>query len=275
MGQDVKIVALFGNDGQKKASLVASKLREKSRLLGMEIIEPRGSDFAADLVLCLGGDGTFLDVAGKVGSKEIPILGINIGHLGFLANYSPEDAEHLLEDIYNGDYKVTNHSVLQVSSPELTLEGYPFALNEVAILKHDMSSMINIKTSIDGEYLTTYMADGLIVGTPTGSTAYQLSVGGPIVVPTLNTISLTPVAPHSLNMRPVVVSGESEIKLEITTRSNSFLVSLDGRSQSYHDGVHLTIKRAPYVIKVVTPSEQTFFSTLRRKLMWGVELVDC
>ena len=275
MGQDVKIVALFGNDGQKKASLVASKLREKSRLLGMEIIEPRGSDFAADLVLCLGGDGTFLDVAGKVGSKEIPILGINIGHLGFLANYSPEDAEHLLEDISNGNYKVTNHSVLQVSSPELTLEGYPFALNEVAILKHDMSSMINIKTSIDGEYLTTYMADGLIVGTPTGSTAYQLSVGGPIVVPTLNTISLTPVAPHSLNMRPVVVSGESEIKLEITTRSNSFLVSLDGRSQSYHDGVHLTIERAPYVIKVVTPSEQTFFSTLRRKLMWGVELVDC
>ncbi len=274
MGQNVKKIALFGNDGQKKASLVAAELRKQSGLLGMEIIEPHNNDFAADLVLCLGGDGTFLDVAGKVGNKEIPILGINVGHLGFLANYSPEDARHLLEDISQGNYKVTNHSVLQVSSPELTLEGYPFALNEVAILKHDMSSMISIRTSIDSEYMTTYMADGLIVGTPTGSTAYSLSVGGPIVVPTLNTISLTPVAPHSLNMRPVVVSGESEVNLEITTRSNSFLVSLDGRSQSYHDGVHLIIRRAPHVIKVVTPRQQTFFSTLRQKLMWGVELVN-
>ncbi|MCQ2076203.1 MAG: NAD kinase [Bacteroidaceae bacterium] len=269
MAQVIAKIALFGNEGQEKARSVALQLYEIAKQFNIELFEPTSGDFTAEIAMCLGGDGTFLDVASKVADKEIPILGINVGHLGFLANYSPDDVSHLFSDLSEGKYIINNHSVLEVSSPQLQLDGYPFALNEVAILKHDMSSMISINTSVDGEFLTTYMADGLIIGTPTGSTAYSLSVGGPIIVPSLNTISLTPVAPHSLNMRPIVISGDSKIEIVISSRSKSFLVSLDGRSHSYHDQVSLIIRKAPYVIRVVTPSEQSFFSTLRSKLMWG------
>lgn len=270
MASDIKKVALFGNDGQKKASSAAEKLCAAAEECGIEIVSPTNDDFSADMVICLGGDGTFLDVACKVGRKEIPILGINVGHLGFLANYSPADIESLFKDLEAGKYKITGHSVLEVVSDVVAMKDNTFALNEVAILKHDVSSMITIHTSIDGEYLTTYMADGLIVGTPTGSTAYSLSVGGPVIAPSLNTISLTPVAPHSLNMRPVVVGGDAEVELEISSRSGSFLVALDGRSQSYPDNVRLRIHKAPYKVNVVSHEDSTFFSTLRKKLMWGV-----
>ena len=270
MSLTVKKVALFGNDGQKKAFSAAQKLYESASKHGLNIICPDGDDFSADLVICLGGDGTFLDVAGRVGKKEIPILGINVGHLGFLANYAPEDIDSLFDDINDGKYKVSDHSVLELCSDDLSLQGYPYALNEVAILKHDVSSMINIHTSINGEYLTTYMADGLIVGTPTGSTAYSLSVGGPIISPPVEIVSLTPVAPHSLNMRPMIVGGDSEIELHISSRSGSFLISLDGRSHSYKDNVRLHIHNSPYKVHVVTHENYTFFSTLRNKLMWGI-----
>lgn len=240
--------------------------------MGMEVFEPCNDDFSADMVVCLGGDGTFLDVACRVGAKQIPILGVNIGHLGFLANYQSDDVELLLKEIRNGQFKITNHNVLEVLSDDICLEGYPFALNEVAILKHDMSSMINIYAKIDGEYLTTYMADGLIVGTPTGSTAYSLSVGGPVIVPQLDAVTLTPVAPHSLSLRPMVIGGNSEVELTVKSRSGSFLVSLDGRSQSYKDNVVLKVKKANYQVKVVMPDERSFFSSLRNKLMWGADV---
>ncbi len=226
---------------------------------------------SADMVVCMGGDGTFLDVAGRVGDKQIPILGINTGRLGFLASFSPEDIKEVVNVICTGNYSVHNHSVLQLSCDDMDLQGYPFALNEIAILKHDIASMISISTHIDGEYLTTYQADGLIVGTPTGSTAYSLSVGGPIIVPQSDTISLTPVAPHSLNVRPIVLCDNSEIEICVESRSHNFLVSIDGRSCSYPDRINLRIKRAPYVVKVVTRKGQGFFSTLRRKMMWGAD----
>lgn len=229
------------------------------------------NNFTADYVVCLGGDGTFLDVASRVGNKEIPIIGINTGRLGFLASFSPEHIESAIEDIYNGNFNVERHSVLQITCDELALKDYPYALNEVAILKHDISSMISIHTCIDSEYLTTYQADGLIIGTPTGSTAYSLSVGGPIIVPKSSTISLTPVAPHSLNMRPLVVTDDSEIELCVDSRSGSFLISLDGRSQSYKDNIHLRIRKAPYTVCVVTKHGQNFYSTLRKKMMWGAD----
>lgn len=228
--------------------------------------------FTADYVVCMGGDGTFLDVASRVADKNIPIVGINTGRLGFLASFSPEHVEEAMADIYNGRINVEQRSVLALTCDELPMdECYPFALNEVSILKHDISSMISIHTRINGEYLTTYQADGLIVSTPTGSTAYSLSVGGPIVVPQSGIICLTPVAPHSLNMRPIVLTDDSEIELRVESRSGNFLISLDGRSQSYPDNLHLRIRRAPYTIGVVTRQGHNFFQTLRKKMMWGAD----
>ena len=227
--------------------------------------------FTADYAICMGGDGTFLDVASRIRDKEIPIVGFNTGRLGFLASFSPEKIEKTIADIYAGNYEVEAHSVIGLSCDELDLYDYPFALNEIAILKHDISSMITIHTDINGEYLTTYQADGLIVSTPTGSTAYSLSVGGPIMVPQSDAICLTPVAPHSLNMRPIVLQDSSEVLLRVESRSGNFLVSLDGRSQSYRDNIHLRIKKAPYVVNVVVKPGQSFFSTLRKKMMWGAD----
>ena len=231
----------------------------------------KNNQFEADYIVCMGGDGTFLDVASRVADKEIPIVGINTGRLGFLASFSPDHIESTIADLYEGNFNVERHSVLNISCDEMELKGYPFALNEIAILKHDISSMITIHTNINDEYLTTYQADGLIIGTPTGSTAYSLSVGGPIIVPQSDTICLTPVAPHSLNMRPIVLCDNSEISLRVESRSHSFLISLDGRSQSYPDNIHLRIRKAPYCVKVVTRQGQSFFSTLRKKMMWGAD----
>ena len=227
--------------------------------------------FTADYVVCMGGDGTFLDVASRVGNKEIPIIGFNTGRLGFLASFSPDNIEGTMADLYNGNFSVERHSVLHISCDEMELKSYPYALNEIAILKHDISSMIAIHTDINDEYLTTYQADGLIVGTPTGSTAYSLSVGGPIIVAQSDTISHTPVATHSLNMRPIVLCDNSEISLRVESRSRSFLISLDGRSQSYPDNIHLRIRKAPHSVCVVTQQGHSFFSTLRKKMMWGAD----
>ena len=266
----------FAIAAEKKAELAIPEqfylfLRDnlKIHVPDCEII--KDNNFTADYVVCMGGDGTFLDVASRVGNKEIPIIGINTGRLGFLASFSPDHIEATMADIYDGNFGVEAHSVLNISCDEMELKDYPFALNEIAILKHDISSMISIHTDINDEYLTTYQADGLIIGTPTGSTAYSLSVGGPIIVPQSETISLTPVAPHSLNMRPLVVCDNSEISLRVESRSNSFLISLDGRSQSYPDNIHLRIRKAPYCVKVVTQQGQSFFSTLRKKMMWGTD----
>ena len=238
-------------------------------LANEEIIQD--DNFTADIAMCIGGDGTFLNVAQIIGAKQIPILGINTGRLGFLASFSPEDMDKAVSDICNGKYTVEDHSLLGISSDELEIQDYPFALNEIAILKHDIASMISIHTSINGEYLTTYQADGLIISTPTGSTAYSLSVGGPIIVPQSDTISLTPVAPHSLNMRPIVLCDNSEITLCVESRSHNFLISIDGRSHSYKEKTLLHIRKAPYTVKVVTTEGQSFFSTLRRKMMWGAD----
>lgn len=261
---------------EKKADIAISEqfylfLRDdlKISIPACELI--KDNNFTADYVLCFGGDGTFLDVASRVADKGTPIIGINTGRLGFLASFSPENMEGTIEDIYTGNINIEKHSVLSISCDELELKDYPCALNEIAILKHDISSMISIHTDINNEHLTTYQADGLIISTPTGSTAYSLSVGGPIIVPQSDTICLTPVAPHSLNMRPIVLCDNSEITLKVESRSGSFLISLDGRSRSYPDNIHLRIQKAPYSINVATRQGQSFYSTLRRKMMWGAD----
>ena len=228
-------------------------------------------DFHADMVLSMGGDGTFLKAASYVGNKNIPILGINTGRLGFLADVSPEEMEETFEDIYKKNYKIEDRSVLQAFSEGQPLKGYPCGLNEIAILKRDSSSMITIHTSINGAYLTTYQADGLVIATPTGSTAYSLSIGGPVIVPHSNTIAITPVAPHSLNIRPIVINDDWEITLDVESRSHNFLVAIDGRSETCREGTRLVIRKADYQIKVVKRPNHIFFHTLRDKMMWGAD----
>ena len=230
-----------------------------------------GNDFEADMVLSMGGDGTFLRAASYVGNKNIPILGINTGRLGFLADVSPEEMEDTFKDIYNHNYKVEDRSVLQVISNAQPRKGYPCGLNEIAVLKRDSSSMITIHTSINGAYLTTYQADGLVIATPTGSTAYSLSIGGPVIVPHSNTIAITPVAPHSLNVRPIVINDDWEITLDVESRSHNFLVAIDGRSETCREGTRLNIRKADYNIKVVKRPNHVFFHTLRDKMMWGAD----
>lgn len=284
--------AIFGNTYQAKKSVHAETLFAILEKHGAELAIGRefydflvkdlnlkinatelidDGNFTADMVLSVGGDGTFLKSASNVKDKNIPILGINTGRLGFLADVSPEEMEDTFDDIYHNHYSVEERTVLHLESNQPGLADYPFALNEIAILKRDSSSMIAIHTSINGEYLTTYQADGLIIATPTGSTAYSLSVGGPIIVPHSNTIAITPVAPHSLNVRPIVIKDDWEITLDVESRSHNFLVAVDGRNESCNEINKLTIRKADYTIKVVKRYNHMFFHTLRAKMKWGID----
>lgn len=229
------------------------------------------NNFSASFAISLGGDGTFLNTAARVGDKGIPIIGINTGRLGFLAEVLPKDFEKLIESLRRGDYFIEHRSLLRVCDNANQLNIYPYALNEVAILKHDNSSMISIRALVDGHYLTTYQADGLLISTPTGSTGYSLSVGGPIISPTSPCIALTPVAPHSLNVRPIILNDDITIRLQVKSRNHNFLTSIDGRSQNLDDHVELMIRRAPYRIHLVKRSNSHFFDTLRNKLLWGAD----
>ena len=228
-------------------------------------------DFEADFVISMGGDGTFLKAAGRVGSKDIPILGVNMGRLGFLADISPDDIEQCLEALFTDDYALQARALIQVEADGQPLGSPSFALNDVAILKRDTASMISIRACIDGQYLNTYQADGLVVSTPTGSTAYSLSNGGPIIVPGTKVFSMTAVAPHSLNVRPIVLPDSSIIELEVESRSHNYLVAIDGRSEKCKEGTKVTLRRAPYDIKVVKRSGHRYFQSLREKMMWGAD----
>ena len=236
---------------------------------GVEVFD--GNDFEADFTVSMGGDGTFLKTASMVGEKQIPIIGVNTGRLGFLADINPPEIDPMVQAIYEGDYAIDTRTVLQVETDGQPLAGCPFALNDVAILKRDVAAMITVHTTINGDYVTTYQADGLVISTPTGSTAYSLSVGGPIIVPGTHVFSITAVAPHSLNVRPLVLSEDSEITLTVESRSHNFLVALDGRSEKLSDSTRLTLRKAPYRVKVVKRAGQKYFHTLRDKMMWGAD----
>ena len=237
---------------------------------GVEVFD--GNDFEADFTVSMGGDGTFLKTASMVGEKQIPIIGVNTGRLGFLADINPPEIDPMVQAIYEGDYAIDTRTVLQVETDGQPLSGCPFALNDVAILKRDVAAMITVHTTINGDYVTTYQADGLVISTPTGSTAYSLSVGGPIIVPGTHVFSITAVAPHSLNVRPLVIPDSDVISMRVESRNRYFLISLDGRSEIFPSGMELTLSRADYRAKVVKRYNHTFYETLREKLMWGADI---
>lgn len=230
-----------------------------------------GCDFQADIAISMGGDGTFLAAASRVRDKNIPILGINMGRLGFLADVSSDEIRDCVDDLYNHSYKIDEKCVIEMQTDGPALKGYPYGLNEVAVLKRDNSSMISIRVEVDGEFLAIYQADGLIINTPTGSTGYALSVGGPIIVPHSGTFCITPVASHSLNARPITLRDSAEISLSVESRNHNFLVAIDGRSEACTEATRLTLRRAPYTIKVLQRKNHSFYSTLREKLMWGTD----
>lgn len=232
----------------------------------------RNSPFTADLAVSMGGDGTFLRTAAATGDRGIPILGINTGHLGFLADVTPERIPEALEMIYQGRSVVESHSVIAVScNNDHPLRTFPYALNEVALLKHDNSSLINIRTEINGDLLADYIADGLIISTPTGSTGYALSVGGPIIAPDSDAFCIAPVAPHSLNVRPFVVKDDVDIRLTVKSRSHRYLLSIDGRSESLAETIEIHLRRASHSVGVVKVEHLKFFDTLRDKMLWGAD----
>lgn len=228
-------------------------------------------DSDVDLLISVGGDGTFLSSIAYSLGNNIPIAGINCGRLGFLAAISNENLEKALQQLLNGDFTIENRTLLQVTEPSNLFNGFGYALNELTVHKLDNSSMIQVETFINGEFLANYWADGLIIGTPTGSTAYSLSVGGPIIMPDLAGLVITPIAPHNLTVRPIVVPDDAIIKLKINGRGSKYLASFDHRSTPLDFSKQIEIKKAPIKVPVVKLNGQSFYSTLRNKLMWGVD----
>lgn len=223
---------------------------------------------AADMALSLGGDGTFLTTVMWVSRQGMPILGINLGHLGYLTAGNLDDHSGLIDDVLAGKYRIEERTMLQVDCDAVDIP-HPWALNDVAILRHETSSMLDMETQLCGLGLTTYRGDGLIVSTPTGSTAYNMSVGGPILEPTTSCLVLSPISPHSLTMRPLVVRDDSLIEVRTLSRATHYEVSIDGEVTLCPSGSKLTIKRAPYCARVIQLQDNNFASTLRQKLLWG------
>ena len=223
------------------------------------------------MAMSMGGDGTFLSTARAVGLVGIPIVGVNTGHLGFLADVDVADGKRLLKALVDGDFRQELRTVLKASILQGPgeIDSKAFALNEIAILRHETASMIEVKTIINGSPLADYRGDGLIVSTPTGSTGYNLSVGGPIIEPSSSALSIAPIAPHSLSMRPVVVSDDAVIDIAIQSRAPSWRLSLDGQWITLPVETHVRIEKAPVTIKIVHTAGHTFASTLRSKLLWG------
>ena len=228
-------------------------------------------DKSYDFFISIGGDGTLLKSVTFVKNLGIPIIGINTGRLGFLATIQKEKISESLQQILNENYSISKRGLIVVSTaPKIAeIEGLNFALNEIAINRKNTTSMIKVETSVDSEHLTSYWSDGLIVATPTGSTGYSLSCGGPIIAPSTSSIVLTPIAPHNLTARPLVIPDSSTITLKVSGREKSYLVSLDSRVATVKNNTIITIKKASFYIKLVQLKEDSFIKTLRNKLLWG------
>jgi NAD+ kinase len=227
------------------------------------------ADVKIDFLLCIGGDGTILEATTYVGDSEIPILGINTGKLGFLAYVNANNMIWAIKQLVLGEYKLDKRMLLQISSADAFYGDIDFCLNDFVVQKKSRLNMIKIKVYADDNYINTYWSDGLIIATPTGSTAYSLSCGGPIIVPESDSIVITPIANHNLTVRPLVLSANSEIKISIDSNEGKVLASLDYRAYSIKNLKEITIKKAKFNINFVNLFENAYFSTLRGKLMWG------
>ena len=223
-------------------------------------------DSSFDILISIGGDGTILRATTFVRDSGIPILGVNAGRLGFLAKVQKESIESFLQIVLEKKYTISERTLLSIKCPDIDLN---FAMNEIAVSRKDTTSMITIETFLNGEYLNSYWADGLIISTPTGSTGYSLSCGGPILTPNVNALVITPIAPHNLNARPLVIPDDTEIKLKVSGREEQYLVSLDSRIPSISNNSELVIIKTPFKINMVEIPDETFFKTLRNKLLWG------
>ena len=281
-------LAIFGNTLRSETIREVKHIVEFLQLRGVNIVLsqelrheafnrefPSVEDYVAhtedsiDFALSVGGDGTFLTTASLVGHLDIPILGINCGHLGYLAEVQTDTIDAVLDQLITNNYTIEQRRMLEVTCQQGGKIVSPYALNEVAILKSGLSSMIKVDVTLNGEFLHNYKADGLLVATPTGSTAYNLSVGGPLLDPHVNAIILTPVATHSLNIRPLVVLDDSKIDVKISSRNGNYLLSVDGRSQVLNQDIQLHIERSQRTIKLVRINGQNFMQSLKEKLYWG------
>ena len=237
-----------------------------------EVIDEE-SNFDAAIALSIGGDGTFLRTAEKVARRGIPILGINTGHLGYLADASVENIDEVVDNLFSGNYKIEERTVLHVATDSGVIIDNPFALNEIAISRQSTALMMSMHTWVNDSELTSYKGDGLIISTPTGSTAYNLSVGGPILEPTSNNIVLSPISAHSLTMRPLVLRDDCTIRVTTNSRAQQYLVSIDGRPFTFDIGTSITVRKADFTVKVIQHTGHNFADTLRNKLMWGIDTV--
>lgn len=249
------------------------QLTDKTSLVsGCEIFESH-KDFKTgiDLTISMGGDGTFIETVGYVRDSNVPILGVNMGRLGFLANISTEQIESALDLVQKKQFEHETRSLMRVLTEENLFGEENFALNEVSLHRKDTSSMITIHATLENNYLNSYWSDGLIISTPTGSTAYSLSCGGPIVTPGCKVHILTPIAPHNLNVRPMVVPDHLPIKLSVEGRERKYLVSVDGKTRNIKKGEEVLIEKAEFSVNVIKFEDNNFLDTIRNKMMWGID----
>lgn len=251
------------------AQCVANHIRVKSTetFSGKKEVLKAGIDF----FMVIGGDGTMLDSLVYMHGTEIPVLGINTGRLGFLTGENKTDPDKIIQQLLKGHYTLDARSTLKLESNKSLFEDIPVALNDFVIHKKDSSSMMRIHAFINGEYLNSYWSDGLIISTPTGSTGYSLSCGGPILYPGASSFVITPIAPHNLNVRPMIVSDDSVLSFEIEDRSTSFLISLDSRSETIDSKVQLAVRKGDFFFNLVRFNNEDYLTTLRTKLMWGMD----
>lgn len=247
-------------------------LKNKGLLTKADTYKSQEDFPGADYIFSIGGDGTFLDTVTFSAKWQIPILGINVGRLGFLATVNEDNYADLLDKILDKRYRIEERSLIRMETETNLFGSLNFGLNECTITKRDSASMIIVHAYIDGEFLNSYWADGLIISTPTGSTGYSLSCGGPVVLPLTQNFIITPISPHNLNVRPLLVPDSSTLTFEIEGRSKNFLVSLDSRSETVKPGVKLVVKRESFNVRLVKLDMDSFLNTLRLKLHWGLDV---
>ncbi len=249
-----------------------SELNKKTKLGSVKTFASH-SDIKgkANFLFSIGGDGTLLETLTLVRDSEIPVMGINTGRLGFLSSISADEIETAVDAVLKGKYTLDKRTVLELGIKGNYFSECRYALNEIAVQKTDSSSMVTIHASVNGKFLNSYWADGLIVATPTGSTAYSLSCGGPIVLPESNNFVITPVAPHNLNVRPVIISADDVVTLEVEGRNPGYMLSLDSRSENVQSSIKLSIKKAEFRVSLIKLKDHDFLSTLRNKLNWGLD----